>query len=579
MGADTYTISAISGTTITLSSNLTSNYSGSGAYEGYVSQLTDKSGQGNNATQSTTSQMPLWLSNGMNGIGTASFNGAVGGDVLDLNTLTTPTDFTYFSTAYRLAQTTDNGSGVRPIFSNNGNDTGAFIGVPREDITNNSLEAGWYAGTGTNTGSGTWAVNTAQIAFAYMNNSNGNVSIGLSGTSASTTLTTSATTTPSYIGGDGGWDPDARHFNGNISDAIMYSGPLSTNAQALVNQYESAKWGVALTPPGTGATEAAKAMASDGYSVFTTRYLERLSNSANITLSASNNINLDFKGDTMTLNAGRNLSLTAGNTISNASSGTINTSQSGASGGNITFAAGADIALNGFTLNSHGGNVILDANTAGSGGAIALTGGSAINSAGGAITLGGNEATPANIIAGTGYAVGDPTYVQGIAITSATVNSGAGNIIMNGQGYASSAANGATTSPIGILLNGGNVQASGTGTVTLNATAGGAGAGGDDHGVFVYNTSAISTVNGALSVTGTSGTGSGGGNYGVILSGTGTNSITATGTGTVTISGTSQGTGGSGIGVARKYWRRHDFVRRRQCKRHRQRQHLRYYGH
>jgi filamentous hemagglutinin family protein len=64
VGADTYTISNISGTTVTLSSNLTANYTTSNIFQGYVSQLTDKSGQANNATQATAASMPLWISNG-----------------------------------------------------------------------------------------------------------------------------------------------------------------------------------------------------------------------------------------------------------------------------------------------------------------------------------------------------------------------------------------------------------------------------------------------------------------------------------------------------------------------------------
>jgi hypothetical protein len=51
-------------------------------YEGYVSQLTEKSGQANNATQATAAKMPLWVSNGQNGIGSARFN--IAGDRLNV---------------------------------------------------------------------------------------------------------------------------------------------------------------------------------------------------------------------------------------------------------------------------------------------------------------------------------------------------------------------------------------------------------------------------------------------------------------------------------------------------------------
>ncbi len=71
-----YTITNISGTNITLDANLAATATGATVYGGFVSQLTDKSGQGNNATQATGSAMPLWISNGQNGMGVSpSFNG------------------------------------------------------------------------------------------------------------------------------------------------------------------------------------------------------------------------------------------------------------------------------------------------------------------------------------------------------------------------------------------------------------------------------------------------------------------------------------------------------------------------
>src|SRR5262249_44472751 len=107
-----------------------------------------------------------------------------------------------------------------------------------------------------------------------------------------------------------GYDPSGAYYSGVIEEILAYNTALPTNAQALSNQYQSARWGIALTPPGTGATEAAKAMASDGYSSFTTRYLERLSQSADIALQATNSITLDLKGDTLALANDRSLSLT-----------------------------------------------------------------------------------------------------------------------------------------------------------------------------------------------------------------------------------------------------------------------------
>ncbi|MFZ4540429.1 MAG: LamG-like jellyroll fold domain-containing protein [Rickettsiales bacterium] len=148
--------------------------------------------------------------------------------------------------------------------------------------------------------------------------------------------------TNSYGGAGEATDHQFREF-------IVYNAPLSTNDRNLVEQYQSAKWGIALTPPGTGATEVAKATAADGYSVFTTRYLERLSQSANVSLQATNNITLDLKGDTLNFTtANRSLTLTAGNQITTASTGTITTNN-----GAISLTGANGILFNhAFTLNS-----------------------------------------------------------------------------------------------------------------------------------------------------------------------------------------------------------------------------------
>lgn len=381
MGADTYTIASVAGTTITTVEPLTATYAlGTSFFRGLVSGLGDKSGQGNNAAQATASRMPLWVSNGMNGLGTASFDGAVGGDLMAI-TLAIPADFTFFSADVKRQQTTDAGSAIRPIFSTVEPGTGLQFGVFRDNFAPNSaLTASWYGGSaGNNTGAGTWALNAAHIAYVYMNNGGGanNVTLGLSGTSSTFTQTVTALPATSYIGGEN--TVGARRFNGNISDAIMYNGALGTDSRAIVDQYESAKWGIALTPPGTGATEVAKATAADGYSVFTTRYLERLAQSANVSLQATNNITLDLKGDTLNIGtAARSLTLTAGNQITAASAGNITTN-----GGDITLNApgGVNLAAN-TVLNAGTGSIILNNRVTAATGDMTFVGARFVNNAG-----------------------------------------------------------------------------------------------------------------------------------------------------------------------------------------------------
>lgn len=149
-------------------------------------------------------------------------------------------------------------------------------------------------------------------------------------------------------------------FRGWISEVLMYDGALSENDRNLVEQYQSAKWNIALTPPGTGADELAQATASDGYSVFSTRYLERLSNGADIVLAATNSITFDLQGDTLSAGNNQSISLTTTNLdIQSASAGTVQTSGTGG----ITFNAGQDILFaHDLDLTSTGsGNISLTA--------------------------------------------------------------------------------------------------------------------------------------------------------------------------------------------------------------------------
>ena len=538
-----YTITAISGTTVTLDANLGSTYSGSTLYGGFVSQLTDKSGNGNNATQATAADMPLWISNGQNAIGVAQFDGNV--DFLSFPT----TGFPSGNHALTFSAWVDyfgNGTSNVNVIAAYGNDAGGGNKSPTFSLgSSDKLDLDFGSGTGeaqtstltANTGYDVSTIYNGSNTTVYLNNA---LQATTTYSSANISITDNNGANTGAIGaflssfGGVGSGATKRYgtFDGYISDVTLYSTALSTNAQALIAQYESAKYGTALTGPGNATgesgltgTEAQKAMAStqagattDGYSVFSDQYLARLSATSNIILEASGNITIDLQGDNMSLTAGRNLSITSTTgSITNNSSGTITTSQSASTGGNITFSAGTDIVLSGLTLNSNGGNIILDANTANGGGAISLTSSSAINSSGGAITLGGNETTPSNIVAGTGYAVGDASYAVGINLNASTINSGSGSIHHQRPGvwqwheYCQCLRH--------LHQRARTVQATGSGNITLNGTGGGSGNGSSNIGVLVKNTSTVSVATGTITANGTGGTTTGGGNSGFAMSG------------------------------------------------------------
>jgi trimeric autotransporter adhesin len=261
---------------------------------------------------------------------------------------------------------------------------------------------------------------------------NGNFSGGASGT-------VNGTATASNQLGIGMWHnngtPGQQASNIDIAEVIIYSDDLSNDNRNLIEQYQSAKWGIALTPPGMGATEVARATAADGYSVFTTRYLERLSQSANVSLQATNNISLDLQGDTLNFStSGRSLTLTAGNQINTASTGTITTNN-----GAISLTSTNGILFNhDFSLNSAGGNITFN-------NAVDGAGALAVNAGAGAVSFASTvgATTPLGSLTVTG-----PTRLGG----NITTNNG--NITFNN----------AVTSSVA------NTWSTGTGNITLNST-------------------------------------------------------------------------------------------------------------
>lgn len=146
----------------------------------------------------------------------------------------------------------------------------------------------------------------------------------------------------------------------DLAEAVFYNTALNDVEQQLMEQYASAKFGIALKGTGTGENEVERATAADGYSVFAADYLERLSDTADIVLQANNAIKLDLRGDTLTLADDRNLTLqTSNGDITDVSAGRI-TANRMSSGGNISFIAGGagNIDIDQLALDTRGGGVV-----------------------------------------------------------------------------------------------------------------------------------------------------------------------------------------------------------------------------
>ena len=414
VGADTYTIAGIAGTTITLSSNLTTNYNGGAGnntlYRGLASQLTDKSGQGNHAIQGTQANMPMWISNGQNGLGVAKFDG---NDYLLSNL--------YLSTlsnnvTLNVSERADSPSLYQGLLFWRGSATGLDMSSSTRwgyHWNDNGSTWGWTGGPTINVGNSQIVSLNVSPTFASVRSNGSNDIVN---NVANPVLNDS--TTPLRIG----LDPccGGRYFIGRTEEIMAYNKNLSANENQLVDQYQSSKWNIGLTPPGSGASEAAQATASiqkgdavDGYSAFSTRYLERLSQSANIALQANNNITLDLKGDNLNFTtAGRSISLTAGNQITTASAGSITTNNAA-----INFTGTSGILFNhAFALNSNGGTIALN-------NATTLNANLTTNSGSGTTTFGGavNGANNLTATAGTfsfASALGGATPLSAISLTS-----------------------------------------------------------------------------------------------------------------------------------------------------------------
>ncbi|TBR43939.1 filamentous hemagglutinin N-terminal domain-containing protein [Marinomonas agarivorans] len=316
LGDDTYTITAISGTTITLKQTLTKDYTGRDIRLGRVAVWRDKSGKNNNAEQYNNGQMALYLESQQNNHSVLRFDG---NQFYELPDDTVPADNNNYTVLATL-------QGTQGGFLGSGN-----YGTPGE------VNAFRYRGSGFRQ---YWWANDVDffvtsiadphlVSFTYDN------TVGRSGFFNASLM--GANNATGRSGGHGnntiGITNGREYLYGPMFDMTIYDAALDDNSRQLVEQYQAEKWGIELSGPGTGSTEAEKAMAADGYGVFTTRYLEHLSESSDIVLKSSSSITLDLKNDTLALDSGRSLTLET-NLLQDASAGTIQTDN-----GDINFTA------------------------------------------------------------------------------------------------------------------------------------------------------------------------------------------------------------------------------------------------
>jgi filamentous hemagglutinin family protein len=215
------------------------------------------------------------------------------------------------------------------------------------------------------------------------------------------------------------------------------------------------------------------------------------------TLSGSTILNTTIE---TALNAGTSVTVTTANAgFAEAGDITVaaNITMTGAAPATLTLQAENDIIFNAGSVISSTNvtptalNVVLNADSDGvNGGAIVMNSGSSIVSNGGNITLGGGVAGN-----GTGFANGNAVWANGITLTSATLNAGGGNIVLNGQGDLFGSSN------MGVQLLGSSLITSGLGSISVTGTGGGVGTGTLNRGVRIEAASSLSSVDGAITIT------------------------------------------------------------------------------
>lgn len=200
---------------------------------GFVSQWSDKSGNGRHATQTVANNRPSVTTAGQNGLDIVAFDGA--NDGLEF-TGVSRSDETWFFVAR------NTGNAERRLVS----DASSGYGI-------------WYTGispVNITTAFASFAIGTGRIAFAYSaqspangplivcvsRSSNNYVEMRVDGVSVGTVTSNTARTMDRF----GYFSPSVSQLNGFIAEIACYNRALSASEIQTVERYLSQKWAIAL---------------------------------------------------------------------------------------------------------------------------------------------------------------------------------------------------------------------------------------------------------------------------------------------------------------------------------------------
>jgi len=232
---NTFSPTSISGTLLWLdgADSTTITYS-SGSN---ISQWSDKSGTGNNFTQSTAGSQPVYaaMSNGMNAINFASSRNMVNTSIVF------PTTYSIFAIGYTSA------TGYARLL-NGGIDYNLFFGIGNGNTQFITLAGNGQVQYWNDVNTNSPATSVASLCLMEMTNNN--TSTGLIPYVNGTALNAKNGSTLTFTGLQLGNFFNGAYWNGFIAEVLIYNSVLSTTDRQKVEGYLAWKWNIKANLPG-----------------------------------------------------------------------------------------------------------------------------------------------------------------------------------------------------------------------------------------------------------------------------------------------------------------------------------------